>query len=338
MDQPTKPSTFTPGVSPILVWAALVTLYFVWGSTYLGIAVAVETIPPFLMAAIRFAIAGALLLGWSIAREGRSFRWPTRREWRDSFVVGSMLLGGGMGMVAFGEQTIPSGIAALLIALMPAWVAILGWALYRERVPRIAVVGIVVGFAGVAILVGPTALGQPGALEPFGLAAVLLSPVLWCAGSLFASHRASLPPQPLVASAAEMLAGGVTLTIMGVLAGELARFQPAAVSGESLLALGYLIAIGSLVGFTSYAWLLSVAPLPLISTYAYVNPVVALILGWAVLGEPIGPRVLVAGAIIVVAVALIVTARGRMHAPRQAGQPARAGERVDLAAEPAEVG
>ena len=187
MDQPTKPSTFEKGVSPILVWAALVTLYFVWGSTYLGIAVAVETIPPFLMAAIRFAIAGALLFGWSIAREGRAFRWPTRREWRDSFVVGSLLLGGGMGMVAYAEQTIPSGIAALLIALMPVWVAILGWAFYREKVPRIAVVGIVVGFAGVAILVGPTALGHPGALEPFGLGAVLLSPILWCAGSLFAS-------------------------------------------------------------------------------------------------------------------------------------------------------
>jgi len=305
-----------------MLWAALLTLYLVWGSTYLGIAVAVETIPPFLMAAIRFAIAGAILLGWSILREGRSFAWPTPRQWRDSLIVGALLLGGGMGMVAYGEQTVPSGITALLIAMMPVWVAIFGRTFLGERLPRIAVLGVVVGFAGVAILAGPSAFGAADALEPFGLAAIIVSPIAWAGGSLFASHRATLPPKPLVATSVQMLAGALVLVAMGAITGEYTDFRPGDVATDSLLALVYLTIIGSLVGFTAYVWLLSVAPLPLIATYAYVNPIVALILGAIVLQEPIGLRVLVAGAIIIFAVALIVTARGRMRPP--APRPDRA--------------
>ena len=164
------------------IWLGMLVLYAVWGSTYLGIAVAVDSIPPFLMAAARFLLAGSILLGWSVAREGRSFDIPSRREWRDSAIVGALLLGGGMGMVAFGEQTVPSGIAALLIAMMPVWVAIFGGIFLGERLPRLAMVGIAVGFAGVAILVGPSALGGAGALDPLGLAACLLSPIAWSAG------------------------------------------------------------------------------------------------------------------------------------------------------------
>ena len=154
---PTDPASGAPGRPPI--WIGLLILYVVWGSTYLGIAIAVETIPPFLMAAIRFLIAGIVLLTWSVARDGRSFVLPTSREWRDSAIVGALLLGGGMGMVAFGEQTVPSGITALLIAMMPVWVAILGRIFLGERLPRLALVGIVVGFVGVAILIGPSAMG-----------------------------------------------------------------------------------------------------------------------------------------------------------------------------------
>ena len=297
------------------LWLGMLVLYIVWGSTYLGIAIAVDTIPPFLMAATRFLIAGVVLLAWSMARQGRSFRAPSLREWRDSAIVGGLLLGGGMGMVAFGEQTIPSGIAALFIAMMPVWVAVLGWIFLRERLPRLAIAGIVLGFAGVAILIGPSAFGGIGALEPLGLGAILLSPIAWSGGSLFASHRATLPTQPLVATGAQMITGGSVLLAMSAVSGELARLQPDAISSNSILAIVYLTVAGSLLAFTAYGWLLRVAPLPLIATYAYVNPVVAVLLGALVLREPIEPRTLVAGVVIVVAVAIIVTARGRMQRP-----------------------
>jgi drug/metabolite transporter (DMT)-like permease len=306
------------------LWLGLLVLYIVWGSTYLGIAVAVETIPPFLMAASRFALAGLVLLTWSVLRARGSFAMPSLHEWRDSAIVGALLLGGGMGMVAWGEQTIPSGIAALIIALMPVWVAIFGRLFFGERLPGVAIVGIVVGFVGVGILVGPTIVGETGALDPLGLAALLISPISWTAGSLYASHRATLPSQPLVATGLQMLCGAGVLSVMALLANEPARFDLAVISRESLLALAYLTVIGSLLAFTVYGWLLRVAPLPWIATYAYVNPVVAVILGTAILNEPLDPRTLVAGAVIVGAVALIVTTRGRMQAPRSqaAAEPA----------------
>jgi len=291
-------------------------LYVVWGSTYLGIAIAVDTIPPFVMAAVRFFTAGLVLLTWSIAREGRTFVAPTRREWRDSAIVGALLLGGGMGMVAFGEQTVPSGITALLVAMMPVWVAILGRIFLGERLPRLAIGGIVVGFVGVAILIGPSALGGVGALDPIGLGAILLSPLAWATGSLFASHRASLPARPLVATGVQMVLGGLVLGLMAVLSGEAGHFDVTAVSGDSFLGLLYLTVIGSILAFTVFGWMLRVAPLPFVATYAYVNPVIAVILGALVLDETIEPRTLVAGSVIVFAVALIVTARGRMHVPR----------------------
>jgi drug/metabolite transporter (DMT)-like permease len=298
------------------VWLGLLVLYVVWGSTYLGIAVAIDTIPPFLMAATRFLFAGVVLLAWSMARDRSSFRSPTVREWRDSAIVGSLLLGGGMGMVAYGEQTVPSGITALFIAMMPVWVAILGWVFLRERLPRLAIAGIVLGFVGVAILIGPSAFGGAGALEPLGLGAILVSPIAWSGGSLFASHRATLPTRPLVATGAQMVTGGAVLLAMSFVSGELATFRPGAISGESILAIAYLTVAGSLLAFTAFGWLLRVAPLPLVATYAYVNPVVAVILGAIVLREPIEPRTLVAGVVIVVAVAIIVTARGRLPGPR----------------------
>lgn len=316
---PTPPAA-TPRHAPI--WIGLLILYVVWGSTYLGIAIAVDTIPPFLMAAVRFLIAGLVLLAWSVAREGRAFQAPSLKEWRDSTVVGGLLLGGGMGMVAYGEQSVPSGITALIIAMMPVWVAVIGRIFLRERLPRLAVGGIVLGFVGVAILIGPSAFGGTGALEPLALAAILFSPIAWSSGSLFASHRASLPRQPLVATGAQMVMGGLVLVAMSLASGELGGFRLDAVSSESIIATAYLTVIGSLLAFTAYGWLLRVAPLPLIATYAYVNPVVAVILGAIVLSEPIEPRTLVAGAVIVVGVAVIVSARGRMAGPR--AQPADA--------------
>jgi drug/metabolite transporter (DMT)-like permease len=305
---PTRPTTDRPGAP---IWVGLLILYVVWGSTYLGIAVAVDTIPPFLMAGVRFLIAGVVLLAWSVARGGRDFRPPSLRQWRDSAIVGAMLLGGGMGMVAFGEQTVPSGITALIIALMPVWVAILGRVFLKERLPRMAIAGIILGFVGVAILIGPSALGGTGALEPLALAAILFSPISWSSGSLFASHRASLPSHPLVATGAQMLTGGLVLLGMSVVSGELVGFRIEGVSTDSLIATLYLTVIGSLLAFTAYGWLLRVAPLPLIATYAYVNPVVAVGLGVLFRNEPLTPRTIVAAALIIGAVVAMVSGRPR---------------------------
>ena len=321
--RPTRPTRPTLDRRSLIV--GLLILYLVWGSTYLAIRVAVETIPPFLMAGARFLLAGGVLLAWTAARDRRGFTPPTRREWRDSAIVGGLLLGGGMGMVAFGEQTIPSGITALLIALLPVWIAIFGRILLGERLPGIAVVGIVVGFIGVAILIDPTSLGSEGALDPIGLGAIMLSPIAWSLGSLFASHRATLPRQPLLATAAQMLAGGAILIGMGAVTGEFGRLRPGDISGESVVAFAYLAVVGSLLAFTVYGWMLRVAPLPLVATYAYINPVVAVILGAIILAEPIDARTAIAGAVIVAAVALIVTTRSRMSAPRADGLNPRPG-------------
>jgi len=327
---PTEHKTTAP--DPRLIWVGLAILYGVWGSTYLAIAVGVQTIPPFLMAAARFGSAGLILLTWVAVRERGTIRRPTRRELRDSTIVGALLLGGGMGMVAWGEQTIPSGIAALLVAMMPVWIAVLGRVVLNERLPRLAVVGIVVGFAGVAILVGPTALGATGALHAAGVLALIISPIAWSSGSLFATHRAELPRHPLVSTGLQMVTGALVLATMSIVSGEPAGFDPAAVTAASVAAFLYLTFVGSIVAFTTFGWMIRVAPLPLVATYAYVNPVVAVILGTIVLGEPIEPRTVLAGAVIVAAVALIVTARGRMARPQHASDattpPAPSGQPV----------
>ena len=332
LDQPTQPSTVTGAdgrvsatAGPVAIWLGLLAIYFVWGSTYIGIRLADESIPPFLMAGVRFLLAGLALLLWEYVAvrrirraEGRtrtteaiepSFR-PTRRQVRDSTIVGGALLLGGMGLVALGERTVPAGIAAFLIALLPVWVAVLGRIFFGERLPRIVVVGIIVGLVGVAILVDPFGTSGP-AFDPFGLLVLLISPICWGSGSLYSSHRAVLPHRPLTATGLQMVCGGLLLLVAAVLTGELATFDLAAVTGRSLIGLVYLTTIGSLVGFTTYVWLLRVAPLPKVATYAYVNPIVAFILAGLLLGETVEPRTTLAGAVIVVGVALIVTARGQ---------------------------
>jgi drug/metabolite transporter (DMT)-like permease len=309
------PTAQTPANRDGRIWAGLLTLYLVWGSTYLAIAVAVETIPPFLMAAVRFGLAGLILLTWSVARDKRSFVAPTPREWRDSAIVGALLIGGGMGLAAFSELTVPSGITALVIALMPAWIAVIGRFSFGERLPGLAVIGLVAGFVGIAILAAPSIVGGAGAFEPIGLTAVMISPICWATGSVFASHRATLPAKPLVATGAQMVIGAGVLLVMSLLTGEPGRLDVDAITARSVAAVVYLLVMGSLVAFTVYGWMIRVAPLPLVATYAYVNPIIALILGAILLGEPIDSRTVVAGVVIVAAVALIVTARGRMTAP-----------------------
>ena len=308
--------------SGIRLWLALAVIYVVWGSTYFGIAIAIETIPPFFMAAIRFAIAGVILLAWDVIRSPEARRMPTWPQLRDSAIVGALLLGVGNGFVALAERTVPSGIAAILIGMMPVWFAILGWLYFREQPGRIVAVGIVLGFAGVAALVWPAGDGA-NHLDPVGLVILLIAPLGWGHGSLYAARRAHLPSRPLIASGLQMLAASVLLVGEGVLTGEPAQFHPAAISSDSIVAVAYLAVFGSMLAYTTYGWLLRHAPLSLISTYAYVNPVVAVALGTVFLHEPVTPRTLAATAVIVVAVAMIVTARGRASRPTAGTSAAR---------------
>ena len=314
-----------PSASPIAVWAGLIVLYLVWGSTYLGIKVAVETVPPFVMGFIRFVPAGILLAGVVALRNRRTIQRPSRRALADTLIVGALLLMGGMGLVAWAEQTIPSGIAALLIALMPMWLAIFGLVFLGERLPRAGVIGIAVGVVGVAILAWPTAGVDD--LDPAGLLALLVSPVCWALGAIYAARRAVLPAPALFASGLEMIAGGLVLLVASAVTGELASFDPAAVSTESWIGILYLLLVGSLVGYTTFAWLVQVAPLPRVATYAYVNPVVAVILGAIVLREPLSPRTWFASVVIIAAVVLIVTARARVQPAAASIEP----EPVELA-------
>jgi drug/metabolite transporter (DMT)-like permease len=313
-------STRATGLS---LWLAMGVIYVIWGSTYFGIAVAIQTIPPFFMAAIRFGLAGVLLLGWDLARSPEARHWPSRRQLLDSAIVGALLLAVGNGFVALGERTVPSGIAAILIGMMPVWFAILGWLYFRERPGRIVALGIVIGFAGVAALVWPVGSGA-NHFDPFGLIILLIAPLGWAHGSLYAARKAQLPSRPLTASGLQMLAASVLLLGEGLLIGEAGEFDPSRISLDSILALFYLAAFGSMLAYTTYGWLLKHAPLSLIGTYAYVNPVVAVALGTLFLQESVSLRTLIASAVIVGAVAMIVTARGRESRGREADTTGRA--------------
>ena len=293
------------------LWINMAIIYVVWGSTYFGIAVAIETMPPFLMAAIRFGIAGVLLLAWDLLRNPDARRMPTRRQLRDSFIVGGLLLGIGNGFVVFGEKTVPSGIAAILIAMMPLWFAILGWLYFRDKLPKVVAFAIAVGFAGTALLIWPSGAGA-NSFEPVGIVILLLAPLGWAHGSLYSIKKANLPASGFTASGLQMLAGAIVTGVEALIAGEPATFQPELISTASIAAVVYLVFIGSMLAFTSYAWLLKNAPLSLIGTYAYVNPIVAVGLGSIFLHEPISLRTIIASGVILAAVAIIVAVRGRL--------------------------
>lgn len=303
-------------------------IYVVWGSTYFGIALAIRTIPAFTMASIRFAIAGAILVAFDLLRHPEARRWPTRRQLIDSAIVGGLLLGIGNGFVSFGEQTVPSGIAAILIAMMPLWFALLGWLYLRQRLPRLVVGAIALGFFGTALLVWPSGEGA-NSFDPLGILILFLAPLGWAHGSIYSVRRAKLPPSPLTASGLQMLAGAGVTAIEAVIVGEPSRFDPSRVSVESMLAIAYLVVFGSMLAYTAYAWLIKHAPLSLVGTYAYVNPVVAVALGTLFLREPISARTVIAAAIILVAVAIIVTARSRLG-PATTPEPADEIDAPDL--------
>ena len=293
--------------------AAFASIYLVWGSTYLAIRYAVETIPPFVMGGTRFLISGALLYAWSRSRGARP---PTMRQWRNATIAGAFLLLGGNGGVVWAEQTVPSGLTALLVSILPFWLVIIEWARPPRRRPSGAVLtGLVVGFIGLVVLIGPGDIGANG-VSLVGAIVLILASLSWAIGS-FWSRDADMPDSGLLTTGMEMLGGGALLFLAGVIAGELRSFDVAAVSTASWIGWVYLIVFGSLIGFTSYIWLLDKVSPARLGTYAYVNPVVAVVLGWAIAGETLSLRTGVAAVIVICAVALITTARST-SAPHRA--------------------
>jgi drug/metabolite transporter (DMT)-like permease len=292
--------------SVLKVAVALAAVYLIWGSTYLAILFALETLPPFLMAGARFLFAGGLLYAWA--------RWkgaprPSLAHWRSAALIGMFLLLGGNGGVVWAEQRIESGLAALLVSTEPLWIVLLVWLLPGGNRPTMRVVtGLLLGFAGLVLLVNPSS--ATGGVDLLGAAVVVLAALSWAWGSLY-GQRARLPESPLLTTGMQMLCGGGLLFLASLVAGEPAGFDPAAVSLKSVLALLYLLVFGSLVAFTAYVWLLRVASPVLVSTYAYVNPVVAVFLGWALAGEPLTVGTLVAAAVILSGVALITSSQAK---------------------------
>jgi drug/metabolite transporter (DMT)-like permease len=325
---PGSPASPVTAVPMAHVAIALATVYVLWGSTYLAMRLAIATIPPFTMAAARHFTAGVIL--YAIARLRGAPR-PRLAHWRSTAIIGALLLLLGNGGVVWAEQRVSSGMAALLICSEPMWIVLFAWLRRDGRRPSpLVVAGLLVGFAGLVLLVRP---GHDGMLvDRLGAAAVLISSISWAAGSLYV-QRATLPSSPLLATAMQMLCGGGLLFAAGALTGEPARFALSQVSAGSALAVLYLIVFGSLIGFTAYTWLLRSASPVLVSTYAYVNPVVAVFLGWMLVHEPVTSGTLLGAAVILAGVALITTASATGSA--RSAPPAAAAVRAPLTALPA---
>lgn len=297
---PSRPATPAPTVHLVLAFAAL---YLIWGSTYLGMAIAIETMPPFLMAAVRFAIAGMILIA---VRRALGDRLPDAGHWCGAAVVGGLLFVGGNGAVAWAQQWVPSGIAALLIAATPFWMTVVPWTMgHAPRPGLVTLGGIAIGITGVALLVAAPLDGPADGMLVGGALVILAASFSWALGSLLA-RRLPAPSSPWMASGAQMVCGAIGLGLLSLTGGEMLRFEVTAVSLRSWLALAYLIVIGAILGFSAYVYLLRHTSMAKVSTYAFVNPAVAVVLGWLVLGEPITLRTLVAGGLIIVAVVLIL--------------------------------
>jgi len=289
------------------LWTALIALYIVWGSTYLAIRFAVETIPPFLHASLRFLISGAILFIW---RRAAGDDLPTKGNWKSTAIVGTLLLVGGNGLVSLAEKHIPSGIAALVISTSPFWLVLFESLRAGGTKPNWqSILGLVIGFSGVFYLIGPSEItGSEQQFNTFSLILLLCAPFLWSLGSIYA-RGADMPKSTLMSTGMQMLTGAVSLFIVSVVTGELNGFSFSQVSMRSWEGLLYLITFGSLIGFVAYGWLLHNAPVSLFSTYAYVNPVVAVFLGWLFAHEDLNARIAIASAIIIGSVIYINWAR-----------------------------
>jgi drug/metabolite transporter (DMT)-like permease len=301
---------------------ALALVYVIWGSTYLGIRFAIETLPPFLMAGSRFVVAGAILFAWVWFKTPDR---PTMIHWRSSLIVGGLLLMGGNGMVTWAEEKVPSGLAALMIGGTPLWIVSLNWLFFGGTRPnRVMALGLVIGLSGLLLLIGPKNLTGDGDLDPIRIGAILLASLSWSTGSLY-SRKAALPASPLLGTAMEMLCGGALLLVLGTLAGNWSDLHLDAVSFKSAISWVYLSLFGSLVAFSAYIWLLHHTTPARAASYAYVNPVVAVFLGWALADEAISLRTVVAAAIIIGSVALITSVRAQQGSRPSPGMLSRSG-------------
>jgi len=280
---------------------AFAAVYFIWGSTYLGIRFAIETVPPFLVGGIRFLVAGSVMYAWLRARGAPR---PTRTEWRSAFIIGPLLMTGGNGGIVWSEQFVPSGIVALVVALVPLWMLLLAWMRGGSRPSGREWFGVAIGLTGVALLVSIDGNATHGGIGPLAALVMLLSTVSWSVGSLIA-RDAPLPASPLLASAMEMLAGGAGMMLIALARGEFSQLAVSSISWRSGLSIAYLAAFGSIVAFSSYKWLLSQVSPAAVGTYAFVNPVVAVVLGWAFAAEPMGLRTIIAMVVIVSGVVTI---------------------------------
>ncbi len=289
-----------------LVWAAMAAVYIIWSTTYLAIKVVNETLPTLLATSVRFLVAGAVLYAIAIRSGDRVGDRPTRRNWRAATTVAVLLFVCGNAGVAWGERTIPSGLAALVIATLPLWIAVIDRVVFHHRQPPLVVGGLVLGFVGAGILVQGSVAGS---VDTAGLLVTIGASIAWASGSLY-QRRAPLPRRTFVSAGMQMLVAGVILIVLSAVAGEFGRIDTSRFSRASVLAVVYLIVFGSWLGFTSYLWLLRNVRTSLVSTYAYVTPVGAVILGAVVLDEVITARTVVAGLLIVVAVAIIISAGG----------------------------
>lgn len=310
------------GRASTLVLIAFALVYIVWGSTYLAIRIGIESFPPLLLAGTRHLITGLILyplLRWKTGVQ------PTASHWRMSFITGFLLLFVGNGGVCIAERTVPSGVTALLVATVSLWMVLVDWLRPRgtRPVPQV-IAGLILGFGGLALLVGPKNLGGSGRVDPLGVGILLIASLAWASGSVYSKHAGGLSGSPLLGAAMQSLSGGVALWIAGILSGEVRGFHFAAVTLRSWLALAYLIAFGSMVGFTAYIYMLKKSTATRVATYAFVNPVVALFLGWLLVGESITLRTVIAAAVILTAVLLVITARHPEQAParRRAAAPA----------------
>jgi drug/metabolite transporter (DMT)-like permease len=298
------------GPSQVALIAAFAIVYVIWGSTYLAILFAIETLPPFMMAGVRFLLAGSLLYAWS--RFVNDAARPGRAQWRATAVVGTLLLLGGNGLVVWSELRIPSGVAALLVGTVPCFMVLLDWLRPGGLKPSGRVVlGLILGLTGLAWLVGPDSLMGGGRADVLGVVAVVFASFSWAAGSIY-SRQAEMPSSPFLSTGMQMLCGGAALLVVSVALGEPWHFEPAGLSLRSFVGFLYLVVFGSIVAFSAYIWLLRVSTPARVSTYAYVNPVVAVLLGWAFADEALTLRMLIAAAVIVSGVALITLS------PRQA--------------------
>ena len=299
MSRPTASAIASP--APWRVALAFATIYIIWGTTFLAIRYGVETLPPFLMGSARFFIAGGLLFAWA---RFKGIPIPRPTYWKPAVIASVFLMVGGQGTVTWAEQRIPSGLTAVLISVMPIWMLGLNWVRPEgQRPDHKMITGLVVGFVGVVILIGPWQAGAQG-VEVLAAVAVVFAALSWAAGSLYTSS-VRMPVPHLMVTAMQMLSGAALLLVLGSALGEWGQVSSARISAVSVAAVVYLALAGSLVALSAYMWLLRVCPPSRVSTYAYVNPVVAVFLGWLVAGESFSPRMLVAAAIILGAVVLV---------------------------------